>query len=450
MQEASRNFGRSYSKSSIKHEKLLPYKYSEAVCYGITLKEERKLNYPLKVFAIFFHPKTSVTAMGGAEKRFVETLKIFDKKHDLEVTVLEAAPDLLTEPKIKCKKDLVFLNFHGNGWLGTYLEWALWIVKAFFKGFRLLRHVKLDVIFIPNNTLPNLVLGYFFNLIFHAPLCIVVHHIDTTFSKPSLRNYSIYNSYREIKYSKLVSLPKTVAFYASLPLLKKAKAIISVSNFTAKALENNGVNGCKIFVSGNAVDLALIKKVKPYSYGKVFDGVFVGRIAKEKGIFDLLKVWKNVVKVRKNAKLLVIGNGLELPFVKEKISALGLEDKVSLYGQCNDTELYSLLKSSKLFIFPSVFEGWGMAVAEALACGLPVVAYDIPALREVFGECESVFLVPIKNIESMTSTVLDILNVNENEWVELSHCSKSYSKRFSWEKIAQKDLELLRDFKKRK
>jgi len=420
----------------------------ESSCYTMVLKQQRKPKSTLRVFAVFFHPKTSVTAVGGAEKRFLETQKILGKEDNLEVTVLEAFPSLFKKSEIKCKKDFVFLSFHGKGWLGAYLEWALWTFKAFFKGSSLFRQAKPNVIFVPNNTLPNLVLGYLISLTSQVPMCVVVHHIELPFSKPGFKNYSLYKSYRNIKYGKLVSLSKTVAAYITLRLLKRAEGIIAVSNFTAKALRINGVSGAKTFVSGNAVDLDFINSVKSRSYEKYFDGVFVGRIAKEKGIFDLLKVWKNVVRARKNTRLLIIGSGLEHSLVKEKIPALGLENKVFLRGQCSDTELYSLLKSSKLFIFPSIFEGWGIAVAEALACGLPVVAYDIPALREIFGECKSVFLVPVKNIESMTSTVLDILNVNEKEWFELSYCSKSYSKQFSWEKIARKDLEILRNFEK--
>lgn len=411
------------------------------------LKQPKKMDAPLKVFITFFHPKTSVTAMGGAEKRLVETLKVFCREQDLQIAVLEATPSLLQNPQITCKTEFVTVNLHAKGWLGTYLEWAVWIWKAFFKSFSLFCRVKPCVVLVPNNTWPNLFLGCVVAWIFKMPLCLVVHHIDTPFSKHDLKNYSLYSCYRSIRYGRFVSLAKTVASYMSFPLLKRAQGIIAVSNFTAKTLRNIGVSKARIVISGNALDLNFIDAVEPYSAGKVFDGIFVGRIAKEKGVFDLLKMWKNVVKVRKEAKLLLVGSGLEFSTVKRKISALGLENKVYLHGRCSDEELYSLLKSSRIFIFPSLFEGWGIAVAEALACGLPVVAYDIPALREVFGKCKSVFLVPVKNIENLTAMVLDILNINEKEWRELNFFSKSYSRQFCWEEVAKEDLRLLRSFK---
>jgi glycosyltransferase involved in cell wall biosynthesis len=197
-------------------------------------------------------------------------------------------------------------------------------------------------------------------------------------------------------------------------------------------------------VSGNAVNVNFISNIKPLNAEKVYDGVFVGRIAKEKGVFDLLNIWKRIVEKKNDAKLLIVGSGIEFQAVKEAIFKLGLENKVFLRGRCRDRELYELLKLSRVFIFPSLFEGWGIAVAEALACGLPVVAYDIPALREVFGECKGVFLVPVKNIVCMGSIVLEILNLNEDEWGRLSHYSRVYSESFSWEKVAEKDLEALK------
>jgi glycosyltransferase involved in cell wall biosynthesis len=396
----------------------------------------------LRVFAIFFHPSTSVTALGGAEKRFVETLKIFCKRGNLKITVLESAPSLLTKQKIACKKYLLSSSFYGKGWLSTYVGWIFWTANASIKGFSLARNANSNVIFIPNNTLPNLISGYIISSVLRLPLCAIVHHIDVPF-KSEKSNGSLYGCYRVVGYGRLVSLAKTFAFYITVFLLEKASAIIAVSNFTARALRARGVSEAKIFVSGNAVDVNFIGNVKPLSVKKCYDGVFVGRIAKEKGVFDLLNVWKRVARNKGEVKLSIIGSGLELSAVKKKIGTLGLENKVFLKGRCSDRELYSLLKSSKVFIFPSLFEGWGIAVAEALACGLPVVAYDIPALKENFGGCRSVFLVSVKNLEEMATRILNILNMGEKDLCKLGSFSEEYSKQFVWEEVAKKDLAFL-------
>jgi glycosyltransferase involved in cell wall biosynthesis len=384
--------------------------------------------------------------MGGAEKRFAETLKILSRKNSLKITILESAPSVL-DSKINCQKILLPSRFYAKGWIGNYVSWILWMFEASARSFSIGQAARPHVIFVPNNTLPNLISGCVTSFTLQKPLCVITHHLDTPFiDGAKLKDRSLYSCYRNIRYGRLVSLAKTLSFYMSIPFLKKASRIIAVSNFTAETLVNSGVPEKRIIVSGNAVDADSISRVKLYFRTKMFDGVFVGRLSKEKGVFDLLKVWRNIVKARKNARLLIIGSGLEFNLVRERIALYGLENKVLLRKRCSDKELYGLLKSSEVFIFPSLFEGWGIAVAEALACGLPVVAYDIPALREIFGKCKSMFLVPVKNLENMTSIILDILNAKENEKHELRNYSKSFSRQFVWKRVAEKDMALLLSF----
>ncbi|NWF86391.1 glycosyltransferase [Candidatus Bathyarchaeota archaeon] len=414
----------------------------KTICYETTEKQETRTSFPLRIFALFFHPSTHVTAMGGAEKRFVETLKVFCEQDNVKIAVLESSPSLLDAPKYKCKKYSLPWSFHGKGWLSTYLEWGFWIFRALFKSLSILQIENPHVIFVTNNTLPNLILGYFVGLISHKPVGIIVHHIDIPSAKIGAKD-SLYCSYRNIDYTRSVSLAKTLAFYITLSLLKKTNAIVAVSNFTAKALRDNGISKSKIFVSGNAINFDFISGIKPYRYEKIFDGVFAGRISKEKGIFNLVEAWKKVVKNKENVKLLIIGSGLELDSLKKMIAKDELEDNILIYGRCSDIKLYSLLKSSKVFIFPSLFEGWGIAVAEALACGLPVVAYDIPALRETFGSCKNVFLVPVGDIDRITCEVLELLNTTNGNLCEIS---RDYAKKFEWKKVAATDLEAIAKF----
>ena len=385
--------------------------------------------------------------MGGAEKRFVETLRFFCKRKDLAITVLESSPSLLKGPSITCKRHLLPSGFRGKGWLSTYLGWILWTLRATIKNIGLAQDDVPSAVFVSNNTLPNLLSGYATSFVLRLPLWVIVHHIDTPCSNvEEPKGYSLYSCYRSIEYGRLVSLVKTFAFYTTLFFLKKTDGIIAVSSSTAKTLRNNGVSDVRIFVSGNAVDVDFINNADPQDDKETYDGVFVGRIAREKGVFDLVEVWREVVKSRKQARLLIVGNGLELSSLRRKIAESSLEGNVFLKGHCNDKEVGSLLQSSRVFMFPSLFEGWGLAVAEALASGLPVVAYDIPALRENFGKCESVFLVQVKNVERMASTVLEILGSSREEADRLSFSSRTFAKQFSWEEVAEMDLRALKLF----
>lgn len=425
-------------------DKKAPPHEPQLICCAESSRHKGEKGAALHIFALFFHPDLSVTALGGAEKRFLETLKCLSRKRGLQITALESAPTILTGSQTTCKKHTLHVRARGRGWLSTYIAWILWTMKASLKGALLVCQAKPNVLLIPNNTLPNLVSGLVAGSLSHLPTCTIVHHVDLPLSSSDkARNQSLYGSYRSIGYAGLVSLTKTLTFYVTISLLKKTKAIIAVSEFTKRTLANSGLPITSIFVTGNAVDNRFIDGIRPCAGENAYDGVFVGRIAREKGIFDLLDVWRNVIRTRRSAKLLIIGSGMESREVKERIVEAHLQDNVLMLGKRSDKELYGLLKSSRVFIFPSLFEGWGIAVAEALACGLPVVAYDIPALRENFANCKSVVLVPVKDSERMSSAVLSVLGAGRERSRELEYCSMLYSRQFSWEKVAEKDLNVV-------
>jgi len=395
----------------------------------------------MRVLSIFFHPDPTVTAVGGAEKRFVETLKILTKK-GVDATVLESKPSLLSRFGVGC--EVLELSSSTStflyGWLGIYFVWLLWTLRACVRCLPIVSSRKYDVVFAPNNTLPNLLATFLIHIVSRLPLCVVVHHVDLL-SPYGNSSFSAINCvYRRIGYGKLVSFLKTTAFFVMVRLLRCCDACIAVSVSTANALKKNGIAEERVHVGGNGVDIDHINSFKLRGK-KSHDGVFVGRIAKEKGIFDLVKTWRKVVSVRSDARLLIIGSGPDIYELRRMVEKFGLDGNVVVKGRCSDREMYTLMKASRLFVFPSYFEGWGLAVAEALACGLPVVCYDIPALREIFGGCSSIFFVPVGEVESLAVSVLGVLEMNDTR--QLAEASRAYAKCYNWKKVAVRDLQII-------
>jgi glycosyltransferase involved in cell wall biosynthesis len=109
---------------------------------------------------------------------------------------------------------------------------------------------------------------------------------------------------------------------------------------------------------------------------------FTGRLVPHKGI-DLLI--RTVPELPKDVSMLVVGRGPRLPVLRTLAARLGVEDRVRFCPDVSDEELPSYLRAADLFVFPSHnrLEGFGLAVAEAMACGLPVVTADMPGVREV-------------------------------------------------------------------
>jgi glycosyltransferase involved in cell wall biosynthesis len=394
----------------------------------------------MRIFSVFFHPSSSFTAVGGAEKRFLKVLKVWcDEK--VNVTVVDPDPASLLKESINCEIVKLTSRLHASrkGLLSIYLEWVLWVIKACFVCPSLARRRSYDVVLAPNNTLPNLVVAYAAHIMTKRPLCVIVHHLDFPYLHTKANLASIYRVYRKAQFGVLVALIKSVSFLLILNLLRRSNLCITVSDYTANVLLNNGMSPNKVRVSGNGIDIDYINRFQPLRTG--FEGVFVGRIARDKGVFDLVRIWHEVNIDNPEYRLAIVGSGPDLPELESPVRRSGISGSITLFGNCNDSKLYGLMKASKIFLFPSMFEGWGMAVGEALACGLPVVCYDIPALREIFGECRSVFFVPIGDSERLAKVAKNLLRRNDFE--SLTSTSKAFVKRFGWRKVALRDLQII-------
>jgi glycosyltransferase involved in cell wall biosynthesis len=107
--------------------------------------------------------------------------------------------------------------------------------------------------------------------------------------------------------------------------------------------------------------------------------LFVGRLSLEKGVRNLLRAWQNL----RTVPLKIVGSGPLDGEVRSFIAAHQL-DRVSVLGQRDHAEIFSLMKNARLFIFPSEwYEAFGCVVIEAFACGVPVVAARLGAMAEI-------------------------------------------------------------------
>jgi glycosyltransferase involved in cell wall biosynthesis len=116
---------------------------------------------------------------------------------------------------------------------------------------------------------------------------------------------------------------------------------------------------------------------------KEFDVVWIGRYHRQKGIDDLLATLAHLRQHCPGFRAVIIGRLEEE--LRPRLAALGLDGIVSFAGLVSDAEKFRLFKASRVMLMPSRYESWGIVVAEALACSVPVVAYDLEAYRPIFG-----------------------------------------------------------------
>ncbi len=172
-------------------------------------------------------------------------------------------------------------------------------------------------------------------------------------------------------------------------------------------LQGYGFKKSNILPVGMGLDLEEIRLSSPLN--AKYDAIFLGRLTRKKGVFDLLRAWEEVVKILPQSTLCLVGQLSSEP-VEETTERLGLTNNVTFFGVASGTRKYGLLKTADIFVFPSFEEGWGVVVSEALACGLPAIVYNLPAY-EIFGE--AVIKVSIGNFKQFAEQVIILLSNKE-------------------------------------
>src|SRR5271166_1171901 len=178
-------------------------------------------------------------------------------------------------------------------------------------------------------------------------------------------------------------------YAAMLPrLIRKVRAIITVSHFSKQRIVSlTGVESERVNVIYNGVDKRFqvaepdtVKRAK-IDFGLTSPYIlFVGSIEPRKNLKMLLEAWR--LGGFAGAILAVVGAGGHL-FPKLQFDSI--PDGVRLLGPVGDDMLPALYSGAAGFVYPSVYEGFGLPPLEAMACGCPVAVSDIPAHREVCG-----------------------------------------------------------------
>lgn len=154
-----------------------------------------------------------------------------------------------------------------------------------------------------------------------------------------------------------------------------------------------------VYIS-NGIDVQLADAIPDQP--KIFDIVWTGRVHKQKGIDDLLATLEFLAAKLDDFRAIIIGSAKKT--LAPRIEALGIADRVHFSGYVSEEEKFRLIKSSRVFLMPSHYESWGIVIGEALACAVPVVAYDVAAYRPVFGDF--VRYVSLMNLDALKAEAL--------------------------------------------
>lgn len=241
--------------------------------------------------------------------------------------------------------------------------------------------------------------------------------------------------------------------WSTLYSLKNAKKILTVSNFTKNEM---------IEVYKDLVDSKVFNKIKVIHNGfndkiyKVIDdfpkiteilekyGIeppfifYLGRLDKKKNISSLIEAFGLMQDSVKGYSLVLTGAAsYGYDEIKYVISEYQLEEKVIKTGWVEEIDLPYILNSASVFAFPSLYEGFGIPLIEAMACGVPVAASNIPPIIEAVGEAALLF-----DPNNTTSISNSLINLITDKSLREHYIEKGLkqAENYSWEKTAQLTL----------
>ncbi|HKT72645.1 MAG TPA: glycosyltransferase family 4 protein [Steroidobacteraceae bacterium] len=237
-------------------------------------------------------------------------------------------------------------------------------------------------------------------------------------------------------------------------VIARGSAVIAISSEIQTGLRLRGIPDDRIHRIPNAVDLrkfrplpAVDKAALRASLGLPADRtvvIFSGRLSRAKGLQMLVEAWPRLLKQHPDLYLLIVGSG-KLSFdncedaVKGFVREHALSDDVMFYGESD--RVHELLQASDLFVFPTEYEGFSLALVEALGSALPVVVTAVGAAPDLIEQGLNGFLFPPKDPEALVSALESALQ-QRSRWSEIAAAARASVLVFDLATVADRYLKL--------
>lgn len=291
----------------------------------------------------------------------------------------------------------------------------------------IIRSFKVDLVHFPHFNHP---------ILYHGDFVVTIH--DLTLSLYAERG----GKFKQGLYKKVIS-------HAA----KNSEKIFTVSDFVKRELVREfDLLENKVVTTYNGIDESfkkitnprILKKVELYGLKNPYI-LSVGQWRSHKNLLRLVDTFSNLKKEEKFEDLDLVFAGKvdkKYPDLTSRVKQLGLEKFVKFTGFVPDEDLPIVYNNARLFVFPSLSEGFGLPGLEAQACGIPVASSDKTSLPEIFGK-GAIYFNPL-NTNDMTVKIKQSLEDEELRG-KLIDDGLQNAKRFSWDETARKTLEVYQE-----
>jgi glycosyltransferase involved in cell wall biosynthesis len=296
------------------------------------------------------------------------------------------------------------------------------VIRAYFSK---LRHGKFDIIIDDMNKIP-----FFTPLFVKEPIHGITHHL---FGR---------SIFREV--NAILALYVYVMERAAVWLYRRKRIPFIVgSPSTHRELIERGFQADDVALVHYGVDHARHKRTGiPRSPTPLV--AYFGRLKKYKSVDHLLRALPAVLKQVPELKLMVVGEGDDRPRLESLTKELGLERVVEFTGFVSEERKIELLQQIWFKVTTSSKEGWGLTVIEANACGTPVLASDVPGLRDAVRHGETGLLYRYGDVGDLADKMILLLQDMQLR-ERLTTGAIEWAKSFDWDAAAAKTLELLKE-----
>ncbi|GMR04541.1 MAG: hypothetical protein BMS9Abin23_0439 [Thermodesulfobacteriota bacterium] len=400
--------------------------------HGVETREKMRI-------LIFFNHQLSAEILSGGEKMFLDVSRRFN---GFGVETFCVVPEISVETLRDEGLDAEFFvtpcfSFEKKSYRETFFDMlkmgfvlAYRTLYAVPRIFRWLRISGADCIystgdFVPDTLAP--VIAKFFGK--RVKWVVLIHHIiESPFKRKTGGFVSNTGSFLMQRFSF-----RMIRRYADGVFIK--------NRGVEEALYVLGFKREKLMVIDNGIDLEKIDDM-PGTYPEPFDASYIGRLSASKGVTDLIEIWAMVVGVVPSAKLAIIGGGSRVLEEEKKrfIRERKLDKNIKILGSLPDEEAYRVRKTSKISVSCSYEEGWGITIAESLACGVPCVVYDLPVYREKFeGALETV---PRGDLGAFTDRVVSLLR-DPAKRSSMGAYGRELVKKYDISKVVKREVECM-------
>ncbi len=363
----------------------------------------------MRILAINWQDLTHPQA-GGAEVHLEEILKrVVGWGHEVSLACC-------TYPGCREREDIDGMQVHRKGGRSTFNFVAPSLVR------KILDEKPHDLIVEDINKIP-----------FYLPLFFKMPHLAVI---PHLFGRNIYQEANPVVAS--------YVYFAETPIrsVYRKSGFLAISDSTRQDLIRRGIAPEKIGVAECGVDHGLYQPEKPIVKFERPTIVYLGRIKKYKSVHHLIQALPIIQKSVPDVKALIVGDGDYMEALKQLVQKLKLQDAVEFTGFVSSAQKLTYLRRSHVSVYPSPKEGWGITNIEANACGTPVVAANVPGLRDSVAPEKSGTLYRYGNIGEMANQIVRMLT-DKPLYDALSQGALEWAAKFTWEDCARRSFAVM-------